>query len=325
MDKIKLVVLGLGNYGRSWAEVIARSKDGVLVGVADRSEDALNAVTLPVAKYTDINTAIEEQHPDAVVLVVPPHLHIPVSRSIVEKGVTVLCEKPICLDLEEAKAFYEDCLQDNRFCAIGENFRYRPVMREAKRLLTEGTIGKITRVNCFFSHYHPDASAFYHGALKHPLLSDTTIHHLDVARYLMGSEPVNVLCIEHGAPHAWYGERPASAEIISDMNDGSVFCYNGSLAAAISSTDWYGDWELIGDRATMRISGTKITLYTTETESSTWDIPDAGDTREPLLEGFIRGVQENRASESDIRDNYFSFLWMQKAIESSEAGCKVEV
>lgn len=318
MEKVRIAVMGLGNYGRGWAYVAAKNPNAELVAVIDRSEDALNAVDLPVGKYTDIDTAIEEQKPDAVILVVPPRLHIPLSEKLAKQNIAVLCEKPICEDLSEAEGFLTMCEAENKVCSIAENFRYRPVMRQAKKLLLDGAVGKIVRVSCRYVSCHPDASNAYHGALKHPLLCDVAVHHLDVARYLTGAEPKTVSCTEHAAYHTWYQHRPASAEISSEMTDNIFFTYSGTTASPVSVTDSFGDWEIMGDKAVMHISGPTVTLYTAQNEKTVWELPDLGDTREPLLDGFIRALQENTACESDIRDNFRSFLWTQKAMESAE-------
>ena len=318
MKKLKIAVMGLGAYGRGWAYVAAKNPAAELVAVIDRSEDALNAVDLPAGKYTDLDAAIEEAKPEAVVLVVPPRLHIMIAEKLVKQGIAVLCEKPICEELPEAEDFLKLCVAENHVCSIAENFRYRPVFREAKRMLLEGAVGKLLRVNCRYVSYHPDASNAYHGALKHPLLCDVTVHHLDVARYLTGGEPETVFCTEHSAPHTWYGDRPASAEISSEMTNGIYFTYSGTTASPVSVTDSFGEWELIGEKAVMRISGTSVTLYTAQNEKAIWEFSDRGDTREPLLDGFVRTVLENTVGESDIRDNFKSFRWTQKAMESAE-------
>lgn len=318
MEKVRIAVMGLGNYGQGWAYVAAKNPNVELVAVIDRSQDALNAVDLSAGKYTDIDAAIQETRPDAVILVVPPRLHIPLAKKLAEKNIAILCEKPICEELSEAEEFLAVCEAENKVCCIAENFRYRPVMRQAKKLLLEGAVGKIVRVNCRYVSCHPDASNAYHGALKHPLLCDVTVHHLDVARYLTGAEPKSVACTEHAAYHTWYQHRPASAEISSEMTNDIFFMYSGTTASPVSITDSFGEWEIMGDKAVMRISGPTVTLYTAQNEKTVWEFPDLRDTREPLLDGFIRALQENTVGESDIRDNFKSFRWTQKAMEAAE-------
>ena len=318
MEKVRIAVMGLGAFGRSWAYIAAKNPNAELVAVIDRSEEALNAVDLPAGKFTDMDEAVRTAKPDAVILVVPPRLHIPLSEKLVKENIAVLCEKPICEDLEEAEKFLALVEAENKICSISENFRYRPVMRAAKKMLLDGAVGKILKVNCRYVSYHPDASNSYHGALKHPLLCDVTVHHLDVARFLTGAEPKDVFCTEHAAYHTWYQHRPASAEISSEMTDDIFFTYSGTVASPVSVTDSFGEWEIIGEKAVMRIHGTTVTLYAAPNEKKVWEFPDSGDTREALLAGFIKALQNKTTNESDIRDNFKSFCWTQKAIESAE-------
>lgn len=325
VKKIRFLMVGLGNYGRSWAYIAAKSTKGILVGLVDQNQEMLDRVDLPVAKFSDIDTAVAELRPDAAILAVPPHLHIPVTRKLMGYGLAVLCEKPICDDLAEAEEFLRTCEVENKTCGIAENYRYRPAMRGAKKLLQEGTVGNILRMNCRFTHYHPDYSMFYHGSLRHPLITDVTIHHLDLAQYLSGAEPVNVTCFEHDARHCWYQNRPATAEIASDMTEGITFTYTGTLAAPASATDWYGDWEIMGDRGVLYISGTSVTLYVRENEKSVWEFPDEGDTREALLDSFLTSLEGGKSFESNVQDNFKGFYWTLKAIESSENHKQIEL
>ena len=325
MSKIRFIMVGLGNYGRSWAYIAAKCTKGTLVGLVDQNQEMLDRVDLPIAKYQDLDSAVKELKPDAAILAVPPHLHIPVTRKLMDYGVAVLCEKPICDDLAEADEFLRMCEFEKRTCGIAENYRYRPVMRGAKQLLQGGAVGKILRMNCRFTHYHPDYSMYYHAGLRHPLLTDVTIHHLDLARYLSDSEPINVICVEHDAQHCWYGNRPATAEIASEMTGGIGFTYTGTLAAPASATDWFGDWEIMGDSGVMYISGTTVTLYVQENERKIWDFPDDGDTRQALLDCFLSSLESREVFESNIQDNYKSFFWTLKAIQSAETLKKIDL
>ena len=203
---------------------------------------------------------------------------------------------------------------------IAENYRYKTVFRECRRWIEEGKAGKVHTVRCQFSHYHPDYSRFYHGALKHPLLMDVTIHHLDLARFLSGQEPEHVWCKEWGAPYTWYQDRPANAAIWTQMSGGVMFEYSGSLASAVSSTDWYGDWEISGDKGILRLQGETLFWYHQEGEACEKTVipSEYEDTRVQVLREFIAAIDERRPGETCIEDNYQTYLWMETAIASAE-------
>lgn len=322
MDKIKVLVLGLGNFGHSWADSVVPACDDCasLAAVVDKDERKWKGIEESVPKYHDLATAIEEIRPELVINVTPPALHFEINEMLLRKQIAVLCEKPIADTYENAVKTGKILGETGGFLMIGENYRYHPVFREAKKILQSGVLGGMHHIQCHFRHEHGDYSMFYHGTLRHPLLSDVTIHHLDLARYLSGEEPVKVWCKEYSAPYSWYDYRLANADIISEMTDDVVFHYDGTLASPLSTTDWNGDWEIECDKGILQIKNNQIILHK---ENGVEEIPahvNARDSREAMLREACAALRENRKAETDFADNFKSFRWMTSAIESSETG-----
>ena len=329
-EKFRIMVLGLGNHGAGWADIVKGQahKNIEIAALVDRDQDCLKKIRHDVPKYTDLDTALREQSPDAVINVTAPNAHVQINKMLLQKGIAVLCEKPVSEEKEEAEQFLLHCENEGYYCMIAENYRYREVIRRAAGCIRDGQIGVIRRVRCNFAHYHPDYSSFYHGALRHPLLSDVSVHHLDLVRYLTGKEPVRVWCREWPAPDTWYGERKATALLYADMTEGVLFEYSGTLASFVSATDWFGDWEIEGSLGTLKISGTTLLILRDDMEidSSIFKVEDVfEDTRIPVLEEFRSAVIKNRPAETDIRDNIKTFRFMNRAAESAELGRELEV
>lgn len=320
MDKIKILVLGLGNFGHSWATWVVPSCSDCanLVGVVEKRTDRWQGVWEGIPKFKDLATALEETKPDLVINVTPPDVHCELSAMILRKNIAVLCEKPIADNYENAVTMGNVLKETNGFLMIGENYRYYPVFREAKKILQTSNLGKIHQVQCSFRHYHADYSMFYHGALEHPLIEDVTIHHLDLARYLSDKEPVSVWCKEFAAEYSWYGERPASAVMVTEMTDNVMFHYNGTLASPVSSTNWNGNWEIECDYGVLKIENNKIMILRGENETETFETEWVDDSRVIMLREACRALKEKRKAETDFEDNFKSFHWMKKAILSSE-------
>lgn len=320
MTRVKALVLGLGNFGHSWATSVLPACDdcAVLAGVVEKQKDKWLGIGENVPKYEDLQKALEEVKPDLVINVTPPDKHLELSALLLRKNIAVLCEKPIADSYENAINMGTVLKETNGFLMIGENYRYHSVFREAKKILQENSLGEIHHIQCAFRHYHPDYSMFYHGTLAHPLLEDVTIHHLDLARYLTDKEPVKVWCKEFPADYSWYGDRPASAVIITEMTDNIVFYYNGTLASPVSSTDWNGYWEIECNNGVMKIENDKIFIVK---DDKTIEIPivdKVEDSRITMLREACRALKEMRKAETDYEDNFKSFSWMQKAIVSSQ-------
>ena len=326
--KKKVLLLGLGNFGRSWANSVLPkcAEFAEFVGAVDRNVETHKKAPEGVRLFTDLDEAIAETSPDLVVNVTPPDAHTAINKKLVDLGIPVLCEKPISGGLEDAKDLLAYLQTKDGFVMIGENYRYSATLRRAREVLDEVDLGALHLIEGHFRHYHADYSAFYHGHLAHPLLTDVTIHHLDVARYLSGQEPRTVSCREWGAPYTWYDYRPATASILTEMTNGVVCHYFGTLASPVTTTTWNGDWELEFDRGTFRLQNDKITVTTKEgTVEYAKDARYPSDGRITMLREALTAIEEGRAGETDIHDNYKSFAWMQAAVISSEKGETVEI
>ena len=328
MDEPRVLLLGVGNFGRSWAEHVIPACGDVceFAAAVDQRPERLAYVPEGTARFTDLDEALQAVHPDLVINVTPPHLHTGTNLQLLSSGYAVLCEKPIAETPEDAQklaAFYQE---KGGFLMIADNYRYAPVFRACRQMLASGEMGNIHSVQCHFRHYHADFSAFYHGRLAQPLLLDVTVHHLDVARYLMGQEPVRTVCETWSAPYSWYGQRPANALIRSWMTGNVLFTYFGTLAAPSSTTDWNGNWEIECDRGTLKIIDSQLYLCARDDQPPVL-IPSGGeekaDTRTFMLREAIDALRTGRKGETDLTDNIKTYRWIQNAIRSSQTKTEI--
>ncbi len=322
MDKVRVAVLGLGNFGHSWATEIvpACAECAELAAVIEKDREKWQGIPEGVPKYESLEEALREAQPELVINVTPPHLHTSLNEGMLRQGYAVLCEKPIAQDKESALEMQRIHEETGGFLMIGENYRYHDIIRRARQALEAEDLGAIHQVSCKFRHYHPDYSMFYHGHLKHPLLEDVTVHHLDLARFLSGEEPEKVWCKEYGAPYCWYQQRPATVNILTEMTNGVVFHYEGTLASPVSTTDWNGDWEIECDKGAVRVSGSSIRVYKEGEQREILLENPTPDSRTTMLREACAALREGRKASTDFSDNLRSFLWMRAALESSENG-----
>ncbi len=84
---------------------------------------------------------------DAVAIVTPNHMHVPVAKVFIEAGINVICDKPLALNLKEAKSL-EALLKKkkNVVFALTHNYSGYPMIRQAKQMVAEGTLGDIRLV-----------------------------------------------------------------------------------------------------------------------------------------------------------------------------------
>jgi predicted dehydrogenase len=85
---------------------------------------------------------------DGVVVSSPHSLHYEHARAALERGLHVMCEKPMCLRASEARALVQLARERNRHLLVPYGWHYKPFVQEAKRQMDSGAIGRIEYVLC---------------------------------------------------------------------------------------------------------------------------------------------------------------------------------
>ena len=80
---------------------------------------------------------------DAVVIVTPNHLHIPVASAFIAEGIDVICEKPLARTYHEAHTLAQTVRASDRIFAVTHPYSGYPMVREARRLVAAGAIGEV--------------------------------------------------------------------------------------------------------------------------------------------------------------------------------------
>lgn len=193
--KIRVGVIG-GGYGRN--HILAyQVTDGVEVAAFSqrtKSEADKIAYGFNIPRvFADYGDLLRSDDLDAVSIAAPPHLHYPIAVEALSRGLHVLCEKPLALNVAEAEDMLATAREAERAHMTAFNFRFVPAVRRMKELLDEGYVGK--RI------FHLDASWLVEGRLapdtplgwRHRketagvgVLGDTAVHLIDLARMLVG-------------------------------------------------------------------------------------------------------------------------------------------
>ena len=83
---------------------------------------------------------------DFVSIVTPNFLHAPVATCFLKNGFHVVCDKPMTLNLREAKALRETVRKSGRVFALTHNYTGYPMVKEARELVRRGALGKILKI-----------------------------------------------------------------------------------------------------------------------------------------------------------------------------------
>ena len=126
MKKLNFALIGTGGIAQTYAQAFQASDCCKLVAVADVNRDSAKAFAEPFAAkvFTDYKKLAENSEIDAVIISTPPNSHPEIAMYFMQKGVNVLCEKPLCLSAAEARAMIECAEKANVTFTMATKFRY---------------------------------------------------------------------------------------------------------------------------------------------------------------------------------------------------------
>ncbi|MEX0710566.1 MAG: Gfo/Idh/MocA family oxidoreductase [Chloroflexota bacterium] len=186
---LRAAVIGLGMMGRAHQRVWSEMIEGVeLVGVADSDARALGDATegRSVRGYADAATMLSAEQPDLVSIVVPTSLHLPMTLAALDAGAHVLVEKPIAATRAEAETMIAAAGRAGRMLTVGHIERFNPAIRELRRRLADGELGRVFEIRA------TRLGPFPARIRDVGVVVDLAPHDLDVMRYLLGSDPIRL-------------------------------------------------------------------------------------------------------------------------------------
>ncbi len=144
MNKLKFALIGTGGIAQTYAQAFQTSDCCQLVAVADINQDSAKAFAEPLnaKSYADYKTLAEIETIDAVIISTPPDSHPEIAMYFMKRGINVLCEKPLCLSVAEAKQMIECAEKSNIKFTMATKFRYCADVVKAKSILASGILAK---------------------------------------------------------------------------------------------------------------------------------------------------------------------------------------
>lgn len=293
---VGIAVLGAGRIGKIHAANVAASKFATLVVVADPFADAAARLAdeLGAEAMTDCEAAIDRADVDAIVIGTPTHTHINLMLRAVRQGKAVLCEKPIDLDMAKSLAAVEEVERLNGRVMLAFNRRFESTFAQMRAAIEAGEIGEVRQV--IITSRDPGLAPEDYIEHSGGIFRDMTIHDLDIGRWLLGEEPVELTAI---------GSRlidPALMEKYDDYDTAMVQmqtasgkqCHINNCRQAVYGYDQR--IEVFGSTGMLQMDNLRPTTIRRWSQEST-------DAREPLLNFFLERYQQAYKSELDAYIN----------------------
>jgi predicted dehydrogenase len=336
---IRVVQVGLGLWGRSWAEVVRGAEGAELAAVVDPAPEAIlfaeEELRLPPGSHhPSLDEALEKTDCDCVLVVTPPGTHHWVVAQALEAGKHVLVEKPLDTTFSGACALVEAAKRAGRILMVSQNYRFNAPFRTAQGLVRNGALGELVgvRISCRRDARTLFPPGDFRYSMRHPYVIDMAVHHLDLLRAMTDSQVLSVHGRSWRAPDSPFNHHPAVAALI-DMEDGLPVVYDGTWAHRGPETSWNGEWEVVGEAGLMTWSGALEDRNVGEVILQPWGEPPraveqprlALTERAAVLEAMVSAIQSGEEPETSASDNLGSLAAMLGLVESIESGAPVEV
>jgi predicted dehydrogenase len=195
LKKVRWGVLGVANIAiRKVIPGMQKGDHCKIAAIASRDLPRAReaAGTLGISKaYGSYEELLADPSIEAIYNPLPNHLHVPWSIKAAEAGKHVLCEKPISLNMAEARQLIQ--VRDRTSVKIGEAFMVRthPQWLRARELVRNGEIGELRSILSVFSYFNRDANNVRNMAdIGGGGLLDIGSYPITMSRFLFGREPV---------------------------------------------------------------------------------------------------------------------------------------
>jgi D-apiose dehydrogenase len=236
MTPLRVAIFGCGFWSRfqipAWHEIEGVSCVAVCDLDPEKSRATADRFNIP-ENYTDPAKLLTTVRPDAIDIVTSPETHAELVGVAAFHRVPVICQKPMAPDLSAAKKMVRSCAEQKVPLFVHENWRWQHPIRELKRVLDSGKIGKPFRARIDFNSSFP---VFENQPslrdLPEFILADAGVHLLDVVRFLFG-ETERLTCQIHRVNSGI--SREDVATVLLAMQSGATVLCNLSFASRLES------------------------------------------------------------------------------------------
>lgn len=270
-DKVKVLVVGLGNMGASHASSYHRNDGFEIVGLMSRNikakeiPDALKGYPL----FEDFDAALAQTKPDAVSINSWPNSHAEYAIKAMKAGAHVFMEKPIATTVADAEEVVETALATDRKLVLGYILRVHPSW--IKFIELGKTLGKPLAMRLNLNQQSSGAAWMWHKNLIDSLIPivDCGVHYVDVMCQLTGAKPIRV----HGIGAKLWDDAAKQnyGHLHVEFDDGSVGWYEAGWGPMMSEVAFFVK-DVVGPKGAVSIVPNPAAAHEADELSDSADI-----------------------------------------------------
>jgi myo-inositol 2-dehydrogenase/D-chiro-inositol 1-dehydrogenase len=191
---LRIAVLGVGMMGAFHADALSKRIRAAQVTVVNDffpEKAAEVAVEIGARVVDDPIEAINDPEVEAVLIASPGAAHEKQVNACLDRGIPVLCEKPLTTDIASAYAIVQkEKALGKQLIQVGFMRRFDPEYAALRKLIADGRLGNPLLVHC--THRNPAVGDHFTSEF---MIRDSVVHEVDVARFLLDEELVSVQVI----------------------------------------------------------------------------------------------------------------------------------
>jgi predicted dehydrogenase len=263
MTKLRIGLIGAGGIAGAHVAGYRRNPDLVeFVAVADPvAANALKRAEGTSARiYADYDELLRQDDVDAVDICLPHHLHRDAIVAAARAGKHVLCEKPLCLTMEEAADVDRAVRESGITLMCAHNQLFLPAVAKARELIDEGVLGRLFEVrttDSFFNDFDPESMG-WRGVARTSgggELIDTGYHPSYLMLHLAGGSPAEVTAML-STHRLSFMQGEDSANVLVRFDNGVV----GSLTTSWAYEPAAGTerFSVVGELGSLTSDGTTL-------------------------------------------------------------------
>jgi predicted dehydrogenase len=181
MPKLRIAVVGVGQFGKNHCRVVRECERAELVAVVDSDaaqagEAAEGFSAQPFTDYRELAGRV-----DAAIVSAPTSMHAEIGCHLLQNGIDVLVEKPIAPDLASAACLIDSAARHGRILQVGHLERFNPAVLELEKRASLPLFFEIHRMNLFSPR-----------SLDVDVVLDLMIHDVDIVLSLARAEPAEI-------------------------------------------------------------------------------------------------------------------------------------
>ena len=326
MSDLRIAVLGAGLMGAFHIDALSRRVRGARVAVVNdflADKAASVAAAVGARGVDDPLAAIADPDVDAVLIATPGAAHEVQVNACLDRGIPVLCEKPLTTDLASAYRIVErEAALGRSLIQVGFMRRFDAEYAALRELIASGGLGNPLMVHC--THRNPAVGDHFTGEF---MIRDSVVHEVDAARFLLDEEIVSVQVVSGVATSAAPAGVPDPMLVVFWTESGRVVTdeiYVRSQVAYEVRT------EVVGERGSALIGLDQNLIV--KTADGRWGgritpgfVARFGAAYDTELQRWVDAARAGTIDGPGAWDGYAAVAVCEAGVEALRSGAKVDV